>query len=76
MPYSKITKKGQMTIPVEYRRKYDLMEGTIVAFEETEKGLVIRPLPDIADSAGALSKYADVNELLADLVKAREESFR
>jgi AbrB family looped-hinge helix DNA binding protein len=76
MYYSKITKKGQMTIPIEYRRKYNLREGAIVAFEETEKGLVIRPLPDIADSAGVLSKYADVNELLTDLIKTREESFR
>lgn len=76
MPYSKITKKGQMTIPVEYRRKYNLKEGVVVAFEETEEGLIIRPVPDIADSAGALSKYANPKELLAYLMKAREESFR
>lgn len=65
-----------MTIPVEYRRKYDLKEGVVVAFEETEGGLIIRPVPDIADSAGALSKYANPKELLADLMKAREEGFR
>jgi len=76
MSYSKITKKGQMTIPVEYRRKYDLKEGVLISFEETENGLVIRPVPDITDSAGALSKYADPKELLSDLIKAREENFR
>lgn len=76
MSYSKITKKGQMTIPVEYRRKYNLKEGVLISFEETENGLVIRPVPDITDSAGALSKYADPKELLSDLIKAREENFR
>lgn len=76
MSYSKITKKGQMTIPVEYRRKYNLKEGVVVAFEETEEGLILRPVPDIADSAGALSKYANPEELLAYLMKVREEGFR
>jgi len=76
MSYSKITKKGQITIPVEYRRKYNLREGVTVAFEEEEKRLIIRPIPDIADSAGALSKYADPWELLADLMRVREENFR
>lgn len=76
MSYSKITKKGQMTIPVEYRRKYNLKEGVLISFEETENGLVIKPVPDITDSAGALSKYADPKELLLDLIKVREENFR
>jgi len=76
MSYSKITKKGQITIPVEYRKKYNLREGVVIAFEEEQKGLIIRPIPDIADSAGALSKYADPRELLADLIKVREENFR
>ncbi len=76
MSYSKITKKGQTTIPVEYRRKYNLREGSLVVFEETEGGLIIRPVPDIADSAGVLSKFADPKELIAELIKAREEGFR
>lgn len=76
MSYSKITKKGQMTIPIKFRRKYNLREGVVVAFEETEKGLIIKPVPDIADSAGALSKYADPRKLLVELIKARKENFR
>jgi len=76
VPYSKITKKGQMTIPVEYRRKYELKEGVLVAFDETDKGLVIKAIPDIADSAGVLSEYAELDEVLADLMKARKENFR
>jgi len=76
MSYSKITKKGQTTIPVKYRKKYNLKEGVVVAFEETDEGLIIKPLPDIVDSAGTLSKYGDPKELLASLIKAREENFR
>ena len=76
MSYSKITKKGQMTIPVRYRRKYNLKEGVVVAFEETVDGLMIKSVPDIADSAGVLSKYANLKELLLDVISAREENFR
>jgi AbrB family looped-hinge helix DNA binding protein len=76
MSYSKITKKGQITVPVKYRRKYNLTEGVVVEFEGAEGELIIRPVPDISDSAGSLSKYADPKELLADLMKAREEPFR
>ncbi|MEM2466112.1 MAG: AbrB/MazE/SpoVT family DNA-binding domain-containing protein [Candidatus Bathyarchaeia archaeon] len=50
MSYSKITKKGQTTVPVQFRRKYNLREGSLVIFEETENGLVIKPAPYIADS--------------------------
>jgi len=65
-----------MTIPVKFRRKYNLKEGTIIIFEETADGLLIKPVPDIADSAGALSKYANPKNVIADLLKTREENFR
>jgi len=76
MSRTKITKKGQMTIPVKYRRKYKLKEGVAVQFKETEAGLVIEPAPDIADAAGTMAKYGDVREVLADLMKSRVEPFR
>jgi AbrB family looped-hinge helix DNA binding protein len=76
MHLMKITKKGQMTIPVKYRRKYNLREGVAVQFKETEAGLVIEPVPDIADAAGSMAKYGDVKEVLADLMRRREEPFR
>jgi len=76
MTYLRITRKGQMTIPVKYRKKYNLRESSAITFKETEEGLLIVPVPDICDSAGSLSKYGDVEELLAELKKSREESFR
>ena len=76
MECSKVTKKGQMTIPVKYRRRYVLEEGVVVVFEEREEGLLIKPLPDIADSAGALSNYGNPKKLIEDLLRERETGFR
>jgi len=76
MPYSKVTKKGQMTIPVRYRRKYKLTEGATVSFKETNEGLLLKPMPDIVDSAGALASYADIKDVLSDIVRTRKEDFR
>ncbi len=76
MSHSKITKKGQITIPIRYRRRYNLKEGAVVAFEESAEGLIVKPVPDIADSAGSLSKYANSKELVLEVIRAREENFR
>jgi len=76
MSYSKITKKGQTTIPVKYREKYKLREGTTVAFKETNEGLLLKPVHDITESAGALSRYSDIEGALSDIIKARREEFR
>ncbi len=76
MYYAKVTSKGQTTIPAPYRKKFSLHEGSTVAFKEIENGLLIEPVPDIADSAGSLAKYGDVNEIIADFNKRRNEPFR
>ncbi|MEM3596421.1 MAG: AbrB/MazE/SpoVT family DNA-binding domain-containing protein [Candidatus Bathyarchaeia archaeon] len=76
MQYSKVTKNGQTTIPLKYREKYKLNEGSIVAFEDTDEGLLLKPIPDIADSAGALSGYTDLEEVLSDLIRDRKKDFR
>ena len=76
MPYTKITKKGQMSIPVKYRRKYNLTEGATVAFKETNEGLLLKPMPYIADSAGALASYADLKDVLSDIIRSRKEDYR
>jgi len=47
-----------------------------VAFKETDEGLLLKPVPDITDSAGKLSSYADIKEVLSELIRARKEDFR
>ena len=77
MSYSKVTKKGQVTIPSTMRKKYRIVEGATVAFEETSEGLLTKSLPDIVDSAGKLSMYARADEVLKDVLKKRkDEAFR
>ena len=36
--------RGQVTIPIEFRRQYNLKKGDGVAWEETEIGWVVRPI--------------------------------
>jgi antitoxin PrlF len=38
-----VRKKGQITIPLEMRRKLGLEEGSVVAFVITEDGILISP---------------------------------
>ena len=48
---SKVQKKGQVTIPVEIREKWGLEQGDLVAFLETEQGVLIRPQEVVAMQA-------------------------
>lgn len=44
METSILTSKGQLLIPKRLRSKYGLKSGVKVIFEETDKGVVIRPM--------------------------------
>lgn len=41
----KLTQKGQVTIPKQYRNQYGLTPNTEVVFEAAEGGVLIRPAP-------------------------------
>jgi len=76
MPYSKITSKGQMTIPADARRKYGLESGTIVVVEERPEGVLLKRAPDIIASAGVLARFGDADEVIQGLVRSRKRAFR
>jgi AbrB family looped-hinge helix DNA binding protein len=38
-----IQENGQVTLPVEWREKYDLKKGDAVTFIETDQGLLVLP---------------------------------
>lgn len=76
MYYSRVTRKGQATIPSVFRKKLGIEEGDKVVFEETEEGLILKPAADIEDSAGALSRFADAEQVLEGLIRDRRKSFR
>lgn len=48
---SRVQKKGQVTIPADIREKLGLKEGDLVAFVETDKGILISPREVIAMEA-------------------------
>jgi len=68
-----VTRKGQITIPVELRRKFGIEEGSRVEVVEEEGGLVIRKFQSIFDLAGSGAGKGDVEELKRMLDQMREE---
>jgi len=48
---SRVQKKGQVTIPLALRQKLELAEGDLVAFIETEHGVMLVPQTVIPTSA-------------------------
>ena len=47
-----VTRKGQVTVPVELRRKYGIVEGTKMVVEDSPSGIVFKVIPRIEDLAG------------------------
>jgi AbrB family looped-hinge helix DNA binding protein len=76
LSYSKVTKKGQVTIPSLFRQQDGFAEGVLVAFKKTKDGLVIEPVHDMSDSAGKLSMFGTADEVIRDLIRSRERGFR
>ena len=48
---ARVQEKGQVTIPFEIRRRLGLKKGDLVAFVETDKGILIQPAEVIASAA-------------------------
>lgn len=76
---SAVQEKGQVTIPAEIRRKLGLKKGDLVAFVETDQGVLIRPQEviavDILDRMGRILKEKGVTleELMEDGREMRGE---
>ncbi len=49
MGTSKITSKGQLTIPQEIREKRGLKEGTDVVLIDTEEGVLVKKASDLKE---------------------------
>jgi len=68
-----VTRKGQITIPVKYRRKYGINEGTKMLIEDAERGVFLRPIMNLDEQAGIDAGKYDVKELKKSLDRVREE---
>jgi AbrB family looped-hinge helix DNA binding protein len=77
MTISRATVKGQVIIPAQLRKKFNIKKGTRVAISEGEGNvIVIKPLPDdpIEASRGMLKGKSSLTKAL--LKERREEARR
>jgi AbrB family looped-hinge helix DNA binding protein len=69
--FVRVQEKGQVTLPLEIRRKLKLKKGDLVTFVETEDGILIKPAEVVAvemlDEIGRVLKERNISleELLA-----------
>lgn len=70
-----VTRKGQTTIPVKFRRKYKIAEGTKLQVIDTENGILFKPKLTTIDLFGSGAKKATVEEMkkLLDKLRAEDE---
>ncbi|MEW6456729.1 MAG: AbrB/MazE/SpoVT family DNA-binding domain-containing protein [Acidobacteriota bacterium] len=54
MQISKITSKGQITLPKKIRDSLHLKEGMLIIFEEQEDKIIIKPQKTLKDFRGVL----------------------
>lgn len=71
-----VTRKGQITIPVELRRKFKIEEGSKVEVVEEGGKIVVRRHTSIFDLAGSSAGKGDVEDLKVLLDEMREEDAR
>jgi len=69
----KVTRRGQTTIPAEFREKLGIKEGDELMVEATEKGLLFKPIRKLEDCAGIYAKYGKVEEIKKEIDRLREE---
>ena len=76
-----IQENGQVTLPIEFRRRYNLKKGDAVVFKETEEGLLISPkealvmnlLDEIAE--GLEARGITLEELIESGREIRQEIY-
>lgn len=74
MPTVTVTRRGQTTIPVEFRRKYGIEEGATLEIEDTGRGLLVKKVTSTLDLVG--TGKASQKEIFARLDRMREEDER
>jgi len=68
-----VTRKGQVTVPVELRRKYGIIEGMKMVVEDSPSGIVFKVIPKIEDLAGVDAGKIKVERALELIDKMRLE---
>lgn len=69
----KVTRRGQTTIPIAFRKRHHIKEGDKLIIEDRGDAMVLRPVPRLEDLAGFLSGVTTVGRLKKLLDEARED---
>ena len=69
----KVTRKGQVTIPVAYRKKLRIHEGTKIVVSQEKDTIIMKPIPDIEELAGVHSGKIALEGMRRELDKMRSE---
>lgn len=73
----RVSGKGQATIPKPLREKYGIDTPGRVRFRETDKGMLVEPVPNLADLRGVLAddvtERGEVIERLCEMHEADRE---
>jgi antitoxin PrlF len=69
----KVTRRGQTTIPIEFRRRHNIKEGSRLVLEDQGEAMLIRPMPQLEDMGGFLSKETTLGRLMKTLQESRED---
>jgi len=68
---TKVTRKGQVTIPAPLRKKYSIREGMKIQVTDTPSGLLFKPIQDMNDWAGADAGKYTYEEMTRKLDRLR-----
>lgn len=69
----KVTRRGQTTIPKDFRKKLNIKEGDELLVEMKGSMIIFTPIPKLDKLVGVDAKYGDVEEVKVELEKIREE---
>lgn len=68
-----VTRKGQVTVPIELRRKYKIVEGMKLTVEDSPQGIVFKVVPKIEDLAGEDAKTITIEKAYEIIDKMRNQ---
>ncbi len=80
-PAVRVQEKGQVTIPLELRKKMGLKKGDLVTFVETENGVFIQPVELVVSEAldqigqALMEKGIALEELIESGREIRQEIY-
>ena len=68
-----VTRKGQVTVPIELRRKYGIEEGMKMIVEDCGSGIILKVVPRLEDLVGIDAGKISLDEAFKILDKMRSE---